>query len=290
MGRLICKDIEKSYKDKKVLSGVSLTIEQGKIYGLIGRNGAGKTTLLSIMTAQGIADKGTVYYDDMTVWENREALDHLCFSREINTLTTLGPNSMKVRDYLELGATYYPEWNQEKAESLLEYYHLKKKDKVSKLSKGMLSLLTIIIGICSGADITILDEPVAGLDVVARKEFYNLVLEEAEKSRGFVISTHIIEEASDIFEEVIVLHGGNILLKENTQDLLSRAVCVSGLAEDVDQATEGLQILKTENVGRKRIVTALMNNGDTEPSGADISVQPVTLQNLFVAMCEEVQQ
>jgi len=289
MGRLICKDIEKSYKDKQVLSGVSLTIEQGKIYGLIGRNGAGKTTLLSIMTAQGVANSGTVFYDNMPVWENREALDHLCFSREINTLSTLGPNSMRVREYLELGATYYPNWDQKKAESLLEYYKLKKKDRISKLSKGMLSILTIIIGICSNADITILDEPVAGLDVVARKEFYKLVLEEAEKGRGFVISTHIIEEASDIFEDVIILHNGKILLEENTQDLLSRAVCVSGLADDVDPAVNGLQILKTENVGRKRIVTALVNAGDPFPAGTDISVQPVTLQNLFVAMCGEVQ-
>ena len=70
MGNLVCENIVKSYKDKEVLKGVNLTIEQGKIYGLIGRNGIGKTTLLSVMTGQSPANEGNVTYDGMQVWEN----------------------------------------------------------------------------------------------------------------------------------------------------------------------------------------------------------------------------
>ena len=77
--KLICRDIVKTYGKKDVLSHVDLELEKGKIYGLIGRNGAGKTTLLSILSAQSPATKGTVTCNGMPVWENREALDHICF-------------------------------------------------------------------------------------------------------------------------------------------------------------------------------------------------------------------
>lgn len=286
MSELVCKNISKAYKKKEVLHGIDLTIEQGKIYGLIGRNGAGKTTLLSIMTAQNPATGGEVTLDGMPVWENQQALDHLCFSRELNTLSVLGPNSVKVKEYLKMARMYYPNWDREMEKRLVERFDLNVKKKISKLSKGMLSMVTIVVALASKADITILDEPVAGLDVVARDDFYQLLMEEHMNSgRTFIISTHIIEEAANVFEEVIFLKEGMILLKENTQELLERAVHVSGLAGEVDAACEGLPIHHAENIGRSKGVTVLLSAGQALHSGYDVTVQPVSLQNLFVALC-----
>lgn len=286
MSQLICENISKKYKNKEVLHNIDLTIEQGKIYGLVGRNGAGKTTLLSILTAQNPATSGTVCYDGMPVWENQKALDHLCFSRELNTLSILGPNTIKVKEYLQMARTYYPNWDRDMEQRLVAQFELNTKKKISKLSKGMLSMVTIIVALASKADITILDEPVAGLDVVAREDFYRLLLEEHEASgRTFIISTHIIEEAANVFEEVIFLKDGAILLKEDTQELLERAVHVSGLAEEVDGACEGLEIHHTEHIGRSKGVTVLLAEGQSIADGYDVTVQPVSLQNLFVALC-----
>lgn len=286
MGQLVCESIIKEYGKKRVLDGIDLTIEQGKIYGLVGRNGAGKTTLLSILTAQNPASGGTVTYDGMPVWENRQALDHLCFSRELNTLSVLGPNTIKVKEYLRMARTYYPNWDHEMEQRLVEQFGLDVKKKISKLSKGMLSMVTIIVALASRADITILDEPVAGLDVVAREDFYRLILEEHEMTgRTFVISTHIIEEAANVFGEVIFLKDGRILLKEDTQELLERAVHVSGLAEEVDGACAGLNVHHTEQIGRSKGVTVLLEEGQSVADGYDVTMQPVSLQNLFVALC-----
>jgi ABC-2 type transport system ATP-binding protein len=286
MSQLVCESISKQYKKKEVLHDVDLTIEQGKIYGLVGRNGAGKTTLLSIMTAQNPPSGGQVYLDGEPVWENQNALDHLCFSRELNTLSIMGPNSLKVKEYLRMGRTFYPNWDNEMAERLVEQFGLNVKKKISKLSKGMLSMVTIIVALASKADITILDEPVAGLDVVAREDFYRLLLEEHEQTgRTFIVSTHIIEEAANVFEEVIFLKEGEILLKENLEELLERAVHVSGLAEEVDRACEGLEVHHQENMGRSKGVTVLLAPGETFPAGYDVTIQPVSLQNLFVALC-----
>lgn len=286
MSQLVCENISKQYKKKEVLHDINLSIEQGKIYGLVGRNGAGKTTLLSILTAQNPATSGSVTCDGMPVWENQKALDHLCFSRELNTLSVLGPNTIKVKEYLQMARTYYPNWDREMEKRLVEQFELNTKKKISKLSKGMLSMVTIIVALASKADITILDEPVAGLDVVARDDFYRLLLEEHEATgRTFIVSTHIIEEAANVFEEVIFLKDGEILLKEDTQELLDRVVHVSGLAEEVDAACEGLEIHHVEQMGRSKGVTVLLAPGEQIADGYDVTVQPVSLQNLFVALC-----
>lgn len=286
MSQLVCENISKQYKKKEVLHDIDLTIEQGKIYGLVGRNGAGKTTLLSILTAQNPATSGTVTYDGMPVWENQKALDHLCFSRELNTLSVLGPNTIKVKEYLQMARTYYPNWDSEMEKRLVAQFELNPKKKISKLSKGMLSMVTIVVALASKADITILDEPVAGLDVVARDDFYRLLIEEHEATgRTFIVSTHIIEEAANVFEEVIFLKDGEILLKEDTQELLDRAVHVSGLAEEVDAACDGLEIHHAEKMGRSKGVTVLLAPGQQIADGYDVTVQPVSLQNLFVALC-----
>lgn len=286
MATLVCENIVKNYKDKKVLEGVNLTIEQGKIYGLIGRNGVGKTTLLSILTAQNAATSGKVFCDGEPVWENRRALDHLCFSREINTMTPIGPNNLKIKEYFRMAKALYPNWDQQWAEELITHFGISIKKRINKLSKGMLSMVTIAIGLASKADITILDEPVAGLDVVAREDFYRMLVEEhAQTGRTFIISTHIIEEAAGVFEEVIFLDRGNVLLKENTEHLLNRACHVSGNQEDVDAATEGLACYHAESMGRSKGVTVLLEDGQALKDGYDVTVQPLSLQNLFVALC-----
>lgn len=238
MSKLECRGIVKTYGGKDVLHGIDLVLESGKIYGLIGRNGAGKTTLLSILTAQNPTTQGSVTFDGQTVWENPEVLSHLCFSRELNQISGNNVNTMRVKEYLRIAATYFPYWDKEMEKRLVEEFGLDTKKRIGKLSKGMLSMVTIIVALASKAEFTFLDEPVAGLDVVARERFYELLVEEfTETGRTFVVSTHIIEEAADVLEEVIIVDQGKILLQENTQELLERSYHISGHADEVDQAT-----------------------------------------------------
>ncbi len=283
-----CEHITKVYGGREVLKDVSLTLEPGKIYGLIGRNGAGKTTLLSILTAQNPATKGTVSLDGEPVWENRKVLEKLCFSRELNVGAESGIASIKVKEYLRIAATYYAAWDKEMEKRLVTLFELDVKKKLGKLSKGMLSMVTIIVAMCSKAPYTILDEPVAGLDVVAREQFYKLLLEEYSTSgRTFLISTHIIEEAADVLEEVIILHEGKILLVEETQELLERVRYVSGKAEEVDAAVAGLETHHPETLGRSKGVTVFLKPGQKVDESRDVSVQMVNLQKAFVALCGE---
>lgn len=284
---IVALNITKKYGKTQVLDIENLELEKGKIYGLIGRNGAGKTTLLSILSAQNPATSGTITCNGMPVWENQKALDRICFSREINGMLGNGQaNCYRVKDYFRSAAYFMPGWDKEMAEKLVKTFNLDVKKKVVKLSKGMQSMLTIIIALASKAEYTFLDEPVAGLDVVAREKFYHILLEEfSETGRTFVISTHIIEEAADLFEEVIFLDGGKVILKEETQGLLDRAVHVSGKEEAVDAACAGLQCLRKEQIGRSKGTTVLLKAGQEVKKDSEITIQPISLQQLFVAMC-----
>lgn len=283
---LVCKNLDKSYKKTEVLKGLDLELEKGKIYGLIGRNGAGKTTLLSILSGQNPATAGEITLDGVTVWENQETMERICFSRELNPMTNSGVSSMKIKDYFRVASIYMPGWDQELADKLVKLFELDVKKRIIKLSKGMLSMVTIIVAMASKADYTFMDEPVAGVDVVMRDNFYRALLEEFEEiGRTFVISTHIIEEAADVFEEVIMLDKGKILLKENTMDLLDRARHISGSAEAVERAVEGRECVRVEKMGRSKGATVLLQPGETIAATDELTVQPVSLQQLFVAMC-----
>ena len=282
---LECKGLTKKYGKKEVLHSLDLKLEKGKIYGLIGRNGAGKTTLLSLLSAQNPKTQGEILLDGQTVWENQEALKHIYFSREINPSSTVY-SGLKVKELLKIAEAYLPNWDKKMASELIQLFHLDVKKRISKLSKGMTSMITIITALVSKADFTFLDEPVAGLDVVAREQFYRILLKEfTESDRTFVVSTHIIEEASDLFEEVIFLHEGEILLKENTQELLERCKYVSGKTEDVERAVQGKEIHGKQILGRSQGVMVRLKEGEELEQIEQVTLQPMNLQKIFVSLC-----
>ncbi len=290
---LSAQHITKNYGKKQVLHDVSIDIEPGIIYGLIGRNGAGKTTLLSILTAQNTWDTGTVTYGDAPVWENAAALADICFSRELSPMMMFGENTYKVRDYLKAAATYYPYWDEAYAQRLVQRFGLETKKRISKLSKGMLSMVTIILALASRAPITILDEPVAGLDVVAREDFYKLLLEDyTETGRTFVISTHIIEEAANVFEKVIVMKDGAIAEVAETEEFVGSFSFMTGKDEDVAAVCARLgsaKVLHTEHCGRQTGAALRVppRQAQAAAEGRNVDISPVNLQKAFVYLAGE---
>lgn len=288
-GILKAEGLCKSYGQQEVLNDLDLTIEPGKIYGLIGRNGVGKTTLLSILTGQNSHNAGHVTYSGEPVWENQAALNDLCFSRELHPTLFSGPNNLKVSHYLKSAAIYYPRWDQEQADRLMAEFKLEPKKKISQLSKGQMSMVTILIALASKAPITILDEPVAGLDVVMRERFYQLLLADyAETGRTFIVSTHIIEEAANVFERVIILDKGRVIENTPVDELLAQFRAVSGHAEVVDQACMGVEVLTAQSLGLHKSVVVRSSPEKLamlEKCDADVTISPVNLQNAFVALC-----
>lgn len=281
----------KTYGKVNALADVSLALEPGHIYGLIGRNGAGKTTLLAALTAQTPLDEGQVTYGDAPVWENDTALGDLCFSRELTGKLGASANGLRVKDYLKAGRLFYPHWDDAYAHRLTRQFGLDEKKRINALSKGMMSAVTITIALASRAPITMMDEPVAGLDMVAREDFYRLLLEDyTATGRTFVISTHILEEAATIFEKVLILKEGRLIEDCDTDELLAQFCAVAGRDDEVSAACTGYEILRTERLGRHTQCTVRAPIETIAARGLDVDCTPLPLQKVFVALCGHEQE
>lgn len=283
---LTARGLCKTYGKVRALDHVSLTLEPGHIYGLIGRNGAGKTTLLAGLTAQLPLDEGQVAYGGAPVWENEAALADLCFSRELTGKLGASTAGLRVKDYLKAGRLFYPHWDEAYAQKLVRLFGLEEKKRLNALSKGMTSAVTIVLALASRAPVTMMDEPAAGLDVVAREDFYRLLLEDQTGTgRTFVISTHILEEAAPVFERVMVMKEGRLIENCETDALLAQFCAVSGRDDAVAAACEGYEVLHTEALGRQVLCTVRAPRETVAARGLDVDCTALSLQKVFVALC-----
>ena len=234
-----------------------------------------------------LAETERVTYNGQDVWENQQALNDICFSREMQSTMFYGRNNLKIKHYLKSAAIYYPNWDKDYAQRLLEEFKLEPQKKIYQLSKGQLSMVTITIALASRSPITILDEPAAGLDVVMRERFYQLLLEDfAQTNRTFLVSTHIIEEAASVFEQVIILDEGRILENCPTEELVDQFRYISGREDEVDRVCAGLEILSVHQMGRHKTVAVRGSGVKLEDARkADVDIAPMNLQNVFVALC-----
>lgn len=161
-----------------------------------------------------------------------------------------------------------------------------RKTRVDKLSKGMMSMVTITLALASRAPFTFLDEPVAGLDVVARERFYQLLLEDyGETGRTFVVSTHILDETNGVFERVVILDEGKVLENTPTDSLLEQFRLVDGPAEAVEAACTGLKVLSRETLGRRLSCVVRGTPEQLAALPADLDAGALNLQKVFVALC-----
>ncbi|MCE5236291.1 MAG: ABC transporter ATP-binding protein, partial [Eubacteriales bacterium] len=238
--------LQKSYGATRALRGVSFTVEPGKIYGLLGRNGAGKTTLLNIISGRLFQGGGEVRVDGLDPFKSDEALTSVHMMGEKN----LFPSGMRVKSAIRWAGEFLPGFDRSRAYALAGKFSLPLRAKIKALSTGYGSIFKIVLALSSNARYLLLDEPVLGLDANHRDLFYRLLLEDfAEKGRGVVISTHIIEEVQHLVEQVIILHEGEILRNAGTETLMRLSYSVTGAASAVDAFAQGKELLGSDALG-----------------------------------------
>jgi len=276
------KNLTKRYRDTVAVDDVSFSIQKDTIYGLLGRNGAGKTTVMSILTAQNFATSGDVRVFGEHPYENARVLRRLCFVRESQRY----PDDAKPFHAFATAKLFYPNWDQNLADRLVEDFQLPLKRRIKKLSRGQLSAVGVIIGLASRAEVTFFDEPYLGLDAVARQIFYDRLLEDySEHPRTIILSSHLIDEVANLLERVLVIDRGRIVLDEETDAVRNSATSIVGNAARVDAFTAGRDILHREALGPMVSVTvlgALSPAERAELAAAGLEVGPVSLQQLIV--------
>lgn len=206
------------------LNDVTAQLPGGRIYGLIGRNGAGKTTLLRAIAGQLRVD-GEVTIDGQQVIDNRSVLDRLILSGA----DAAWPTEVKVKSLLAMEAARWATWDQAMAERLIREYELDVKKSLGTLSRGQKSLVSIVMGLAAQCPITLLDEPYLGLDVQNRQLFYRHLLEDVERNpRTIILSTHHIEDAAKILQDVIFIDKGRITGVDALEHVTERIAVLTG--------------------------------------------------------------
>lgn len=271
-------DVTMRFGQTTALSGVSLTLESGKIYGLLGRNGAGKSTLLGCINNRLWPQQGSVTIDGCGVRENDRILTRVYAMGE----KSYYPEGTTVRQLFSWTKDFYPGFDMEYAYMLAGQFELDVKKKLKSLSTGYLTIAKLICALSTAAPYLLLDEPVLGLDANHRDLFYRTLLKNyADNPRTIVISTHLIEEVAHLLEHVVILKRGRVLLSRPADELRSMAVEVSGKAECVDEWSRGREVLSEETLGGQKTVCVVAENLDLAQG---LSASPVDLQKLFIRL------
>jgi ABC-2 type transport system ATP-binding protein len=276
------RNITKCYGTACALENISLTIEPGKIYGLLGRNGAGKTTLLNLISNRLFPTKGEITIDGENVFENDKAIAKIFYMTERN----LYPEGMTIQNVFKWTREFYPAFDPAYALSLWNKFDLAVNKKIKALSTGYNSIFKLITTLASCAEILIFDEPIMGLDAHHRDLFYKeLLASYVENPRTMIISTHIIEEMADMLERVIIINERKIVVDEGVADLLNSAYCISGAADGIDQYAAGKNCIHMDRMASFQAATVLGKVTDKDRDMAktlNLTFSGVELQKLFI--------
>lgn len=261
MNVIECFNLTKTYKDVNALHNFSLSLEENKIIGLIGRNGAGKTTFLKTCTGNIIPTLGEIRIFNEKVFDNLNVLSNIIFVDEEVQYDT----SMILKDILALARIYYKNWDNAMANRLIDFFCLNVKKKYKKLSRGMKTQFNIIMGICSRMPLTLFDEPTLGLDAAFRKSFYNILLKDyLNYPRTIIISSHLLSEIEAILEEIVLIKDGELIFIKPIEEVQNYGVYVTGKHETVKAFSKDKKILSRQLLGNSLSVGIENNMTDNE--------------------------
>ncbi len=275
------RDLTVRYGRTTAVDQASFTLQPGVIYGLLGRNGTGKTSLLSTIAAFRRVSSGTLLVDGEDPYENARVMAGMCLIREGGDFA-----DEKVKDVLAYAAAVRPHWDTEFAAELVDRFELATNKKPSQLSRGQRSALGVVVGLASRAPLTMFDEAYLGLDAPSRYTFYDALLADyAEHPRTIVVSSHLIEEVERLFERVIILEAGRVLVDEDAETLRARGVTVTGPAAAVEEFTAPWRVVASKSLGgtlQATVVDALPADAVARAAAEGLELGSVPLQDLFV--------
>lgn len=282
------KQVCRRFGDKEVLRGVDLTIPRGSVVGLLGKNAAGKSTFIKCLLGLLRIDAGTmrVFNDDS--WSltaaSKARLGYV--PQEISLYSW-----MRVSQIIQYTAAFYPRWNWEFANHLVRQWELPPNDRVGPLSAGQIQKLALVLALGHEPELLVLDEPVAALDPVARRDFLRTLLDIAQsENRTVLFSTHITTDLERVADRVAILRDGRIVfcdeldvLKDSVKRLRIRA------SEDLPASFAVRGALRMEVEGRNAIV-AVANAGNglidelRRTWNATVEVEDLSLEDIFLEM------
>lgn len=264
---IIINNLNVAYgKRETILSDLNAQLSPGHCFGLLGMNGAGKTTLLKAIMGGIIPKSGKITCHRFdTAHRNNSSFEQMYWVPEIVLL----PN-VKLHTFLKMNACFYPNFNQETFNSMLEVLQVPKTNMLNALSQGQQKKLAIAFGLAVGTSWLILDEPTNGLDIPSKQQFQKLMSQYMSPEQGIIISTHQIDDIKNLIDHVLILHNQKMVLSASIQELES-----SYCTEDINHPTDNSNTIYQEENGLGYKVLS-KNTSQTEA--------PIDLKLLFNAV------
>lgn len=207
------QNVYKKYRGKPALTGVNMTIGSGKIVGLLGTNGSGKSTLMKLAAGLLQPNSGAISVGGIKVGLETQKSVSFMPDRPITE------SWMRVKDAISFYEDFYEDFNKEKAANMLQFMNLNLMDKVNTLSKGMNERLQLTLAMSRDAKLYLLDEPIGGVDPIARDKILDAIVEFYNEDSSMIISTHLVKDIERIFDEVVFIREGQVVLQEEVEDL-----------------------------------------------------------------------
>ncbi len=278
------RNVTKKFGSFRALDGLSLTVPDGAVYGLVGPNGAGKSTLLRLLTGVFRPDGGTITVDGQPIYENVAAKARMAYIPD----DVFYYNSSNLKDMERLYAGLYSTFDAALYTRLREAFGLDERLAIRRFSKGMQKQAAFLLAICVRPALLVLDEPVDGLDPVMRRQVWSLILQDvAEHGTTVLVSSHNLRELEDVCDHVGVLHHGHLLLERSLSGLQDHVVKAQLILREGTAVPDGLPVLHRSANGK--IQTLIVRGGRDEVSAALQGVSPVflelvplTLEEIFV--------
>jgi ABC-2 type transport system ATP-binding protein len=287
---LTVTDLKKSYGQKAAVSGLSLTLEEGRIFGMLGTNGAGKSTLLRLMCGILRPDAGTVLLNDLPVYENPAAKQQICYLSDEPAFLP----SATIAQMGQMQAAYYKSFDPKKLKELCERFSLPMNERISSFSKGTHKRAQICLGLSLNPRVLLCDETFDGLDPVMR-DCFKRVLSQETIDRGLitVLAGHNQQEMEDICDSAGFLHEGRLVRSGDLDTLLGDVHRVQLVPQsDVpDEAFRPLNPLRLQRQGRLCLITLRGEREMLENELRKLDVMfmeflPLSLEEVFILEME----
>ena len=278
------RNLVKSFEQTRALDGLTLTVPDGAVYGLVGPNGAGKSTLIRHLTGIYRQDEGELLINGEPVYENTAV------KKTIAGIPDEIPywSQATVDDMMRFYASVYPGFDRQYYEKLGKALELDGKRMMRKLSKGQQKMAAFRFALAQRPDILVLDEPLDGLDPVNRRTVWGLILGDvAERGTSVLVSSHNLRELEDVCDHVGIMNRGKMLLERSLSELQENMVKIQLVLPDGAELPESLNVLHEGQTGRVR---QLILRGRAEELSAEIAaceplfmdVLPLTLEEIFI--------
>ena len=225
---LECKGLTKSYGHALALSGVDLTIEPGRIVGLLGPNGSGKTTLIKLANGLLTPTAGEILIDGMV--PSVETKKIVSYLPERTYLSTW----MNVTQLLDFFCDFYKDFRRDVAREMLERLGINEKQRIKQMSKGTREKVQLILVMSRAAKLYLLDEPIGGVDPATRDYILSTIIGNYNPEAAVIISTHLIADVEKVLDEVIFINQGQVVLQSSVDDIREKnGKTVDGLFREV---------------------------------------------------------